>query len=42
MDRVDDTVSRVRGSVRERTSRIAGMVHGARVALETMLTSRAA
>lgn len=41
MDRVDDTADRVRSSVRARSSRIVGIVRGARVALEHML-SRAA
>lgn len=41
MDRVDDTADRVRSSVRARTSRMVGIVRGARVALEHML-SRAA
>ena len=42
MHRVDDTVDRVRSNVRSRTSRIVGLVRGARVVLETMLQSRAA
>jgi hypothetical protein len=42
MDRVDDTADRVRSNVRAKTSRIVGLVRGARVALETMLNSRAA
>jgi uncharacterized protein YoxC len=42
IDRVDDTADRVRSNVRVKTSRIVGMVRGARVALETMLHSRAA
>ena len=42
MHRVDDTVERVRGNVRSKTSRIIGFVRGARVALEMMLNSRAA
>jgi len=42
MHRVDDTVDRVRSNVRSRTSRIVGFVRGARVALETILQSRAA
>lgn len=37
MDRVDDTVDRVRTNVRVRTSRLVGIVRGARVAIETML-----
>ncbi|MFN7914511.1 MAG: hypothetical protein U0Q55_04170 [Vicinamibacterales bacterium] len=41
MDRVDDTADRVRSNVRAKTSRIVGIVRGARVALEHML-SRAA
>jgi hypothetical protein len=41
MDRVDDTAERVRSNVRVKTSRIVGIVRGARVALEYML-SRAA
>jgi len=42
MDRVDDTADRVRTNVRVKTSRIVGMVRGARVALESILHSRAA
>jgi pyrimidine operon attenuation protein/uracil phosphoribosyltransferase len=42
MDRMDDTVDRVRTNVRAKTSRIIGFVRGARVALETILQSRAA
>ena len=42
MHRVDDTVDRVRNTVRSRTSRIIGFVRGARVAIETILQSRAA
>jgi hypothetical protein len=41
MDRVDDTADRVRTNVRAKTSRIVGLVRGARVALEHIL-SRAA
>lgn len=41
MDRVDDTAERVRTNVRARTSRIVGIVRGARVAIEHIL-SRAA
>jgi hypothetical protein len=41
MDRVDDTADRVRSNVRAKTSRIVGIVRGARVALENIL-SRAA
>jgi uncharacterized protein YoxC len=39
MDRVDDTADRVRSNVRAKTSRIVGIVRGARVALETMLSN---
>ncbi len=42
MHRVDDTVDRMRSNVRAKTSRIVGLVRGARVALETILQSRAA
>jgi hypothetical protein len=42
MDRVDNTADRVRSNVREKTSRIVGFVRGARVALESLLHSRAA
>jgi uncharacterized protein YoxC len=38
MDRVDDTVDRVRSNVRAKTSRLVGIVRGARVAIETILT----
>jgi len=41
MDRVDDTAERVRWNVLAKTSRIVGIVRGARVALEHIL-SRAA
>jgi hypothetical protein len=41
MDRVDDTADRVRSNVRAKTSRIVGIVRGARAALENIL-SRAA
>jgi hypothetical protein len=41
MDRVDDTAERVRWNVLMKTSRIVGIVRGARVALEHIL-SRAA
>ena len=41
MDRVDDTADRVRTNVRVKTSRLVGIVRGARVAIEHML-SRAA
>jgi hypothetical protein len=42
MTRVDDTADRVRSNVRAKTSRIVGIVRGARVALQTILESRAA
>jgi uncharacterized protein YoxC len=42
IDRVDDTADRVRTNVRAKTSRVVGMVRGLRVALETMMQSRAA
>ena len=42
MDRVDDTADRVRSNVRAKTSRIVGIVRGARAAIETILSSRAA
>jgi uncharacterized protein YoxC len=42
MGRVDDTADRVRSNVRAKTSRIVGIVRGARVALESILHSRAA
>jgi len=42
IDRVDDMADRVRSNVREKTSRVVGFVRGLRVAMETMLTSRAA
>jgi hypothetical protein len=41
MERVDDTAERVRTNVRLRTSRIVGIVRGARVALEHILSSAA-
>ena len=40
IDRVDDTVDRVRSSVRMKTSRLVGFMKGARLALETVLESR--
>src|SRR5262245_5821274 len=40
--RVDDTADRVRSNVREKTSRVVGFIRGLRVAMETMLQSRAA
>jgi hypothetical protein len=42
IDRVDHTVDRVRSNVRARTSRIVGIVRGARAAIESMLYTRAA
>jgi uncharacterized protein YoxC len=42
MDRVDDTAGRVRTNVREKTSRIVGLMRGVRVAVESMLQSRTA
>lgn len=42
IDRVDDTADRVRSNVRTQTSRIIGLVRGARMAIETILQSRAA
>ena len=37
IDRVDDTADRMRSRVREKTSRVVGLVRGARVAIETLL-----
>jgi hypothetical protein len=37
IDRVDDTADRMRSQVRSKTSRVIGMVRGARVAIETLL-----
>lgn len=37
--RVDDTVGKVKGRVRAKTSRFVGFVRGLRVALETMLST---
>jgi hypothetical protein len=42
IDRVDDTVDRVRWNVRAKTSRLIGLVRGARIAIESILQSRAA
>ena len=42
IERVDDSVDRMRSRVRARTSRLVGLVRGARVAIEAMLSSRAA
>jgi len=41
MDRVDEAADRVRTNVRAKTSRIVGVVRGARVAVEHMLSSAA-
>jgi uncharacterized protein YoxC len=41
MDRVDETADRLRSNVRARTGRLVGIVRGARVALEHMLTRAA-
>jgi hypothetical protein len=37
MDRVDDTADRVRTNVRAKTSRLVGVIRGARVAIESLL-----
>lgn len=37
IDRVDDTADRMRSQVREKTSRVVGLVRGTRVAIETLL-----
>jgi hypothetical protein len=37
IDRVDDTVDRVRWNVRAKTSRLVGALRGARLAIETIL-----
>jgi len=42
MDRVDDTADRMRSNVRDKTSRLVGLMRGVRVAVESMLQSRAA
>ena len=42
IDRVDNTADRVRENVRAKTSRVVGFVRGLRVAMESMLQSRAA
>ena len=42
MDRVDHTAARVRTNVRVRTSRLVGLIRGARVAMETMFGPTAA
>jgi hypothetical protein len=40
MERLDDTADRVRTNVRVKTSRIVGIVRGARVAIEALLEDR--
>jgi len=40
MDRVDDTADRMRSNVREKTSRLVGLMRGVRVAVESMLQPR--
>src|SRR5882757_3433426 len=40
MDRVDDTADRVRSNVKAQTSRLVGILRGAKVAIETMLGTR--
>jgi len=42
MERVDDTADRVRSKVKAQTGRLVGILRGARVAIETMLSARAA
>lgn len=37
IDRVDDTADRMRSQVRQKTSRVVGLVRGTRVALEALL-----
>jgi len=41
MDRVDDTAERVRSNVKAQTGRLVGILRGARVAIETMMSARA-
>jgi len=41
MDRVDDTAERVKSNVRAQTGRLVGILRGARVAIETMMSARA-
>jgi pyrimidine operon attenuation protein/uracil phosphoribosyltransferase len=41
MDRVDDTAERVRTNVKAQTGRLVGILRGARVALETLMSARA-
>jgi len=38
--RIDDTAERVRGNVREKTSRVVGFIRGLRVALESVMATR--
>jgi len=40
MDRVDDTADRVRANVRDKTSRVIGLVRGLRTVIEEILHSR--
>jgi len=42
MGRVDESVERMRSTVRVKTSRLIGVVRGVRVAIAAMLSSRAA
>ncbi len=37
--RIDDTAERVRANVRVKTSRLVGFIRGARVAIDTFLTT---
>jgi len=41
MDRIDDTADRVRWNVRAKTSRLIGIIRGARVVIEELLHPRA-
>ena len=40
IDRIDDTADRVRANVREKTSRVVGLIRGLRVALESVMATR--
>jgi hypothetical protein len=40
IDRIDDTADRVRSNVREKTSRVVGLIRGLRVALESVMATR--
>jgi len=40
MDRIDDTADRVRWNVRAKTSRLVGIIRGARVVIEELLQPR--